>query len=158
MYNMKNYFSYDTPAGEVFILAEGADILRIDFSMKEQFAGAERRETPVIMEAGRQLGEYFEGRRKRFDLPLRPVGTPFQMKVWAVLATIPYGATWSYGQVAGASGSPKAARAVGMANNRNPISIVVPCHRVIGSDGKLVGYGGGLDKKSILLELESRNK
>jgi len=102
------------------------------------------------------LQAYLDGRLTVFSLPLAPVGTPFQRRVWAVLETIPYGETWSYQRVAAAVGNPKAARAVGMANNRNPIAIIIPCHRVIGADGSLVGYGGGLSHKAWLLALEKR--
>lgn len=102
-----------------------------------------------------QLEEYFAGKRQTFDLELSPRGTEFQMKVWSALRTIGYGQTRSYGQVAAQVGRPRASRAVGLANGRNPISIVVPCHRVIGADGSLTGYGGGLDNKKILLDLEA---
>jgi methylated-DNA-[protein]-cysteine S-methyltransferase len=101
-----------------------------------------------------QLNEYFSGIRQQFELPLAPVGTPFQLRVWQALATIPYGQTMSYRQIAEAIGRPEAARAVGAANGRNPLSIVVPCHRVIGNDGQLTGYAGGLAAKRCLLELE----
>ncbi len=104
--------------------------------------------------AARQLAEYFAGHRTAFDLPLRPAGTQFQRRVWAALQTIPYGQTWSYGQLADAIGNASASRAVGLANGRNPIAVVIPCHRVIGSDGSLTGYGGGLDRKRYLLGLE----
>ena len=104
--------------------------------------------------AFRQLDEYFSGTRRSFELPLRLCGTPFQQRVWSALCEIPYGETRSYRDIAEAVGSPRAYRAVGMANNRNPILILVPCHRVIGADGALVGYGGGLDMKRALLELE----
>lgn len=109
----------------------------------------------ILAEAARQLGAYFAGRLRTFDLPLDPAGTPFQKLVWTELNRIPYGETRSYGQVARALGQPGAARAVGIANNRNPNAIVTPCHRVIGSDGKLVGFGGGLPAKAYLLALES---
>ncbi len=105
--------------------------------------------------AADQLAAYFAGRLTEFTLPLAPVGTPFQRRVWAGLREIPYGETWSYGQLAGKIGSPAAARAVGLANGRNPIAVVIPCHRVIGSDGSLTGYGGGLDRKRYLLNLEA---
>ncbi len=105
-------------------------------------------------EASRQLAEYFRGRRTRFDLRLNPEGTPFQRAVWNALADIPFGETRSYGDVARAVGRPRAVRAVGLANGRNPLPIVVPCHRVIGRTGKLVGYGGGLRVKQALLDLE----
>jgi methylated-DNA-[protein]-cysteine S-methyltransferase len=104
----------------------------------------------------RQLVEYFAGRRTVFDLPLRPSGNDFQLAVWEQLTRIPYGETRSYGHVARALGDPGAAQAVGAANGRNPLSIVVPCHRVIGADGSLVGYGGGLPRKRFLLDLEQR--
>jgi len=105
--------------------------------------------------ATRQLGDYFEGKRQDFDLPLALEGTPFQKKVWLALADIPYGETISYAELARRIGSPKAVRAVGSANGQNPIPIVLPCHRVIGSDGKLRGYAGGLDMKARLLRLEN---
>jgi methylated-DNA-[protein]-cysteine S-methyltransferase len=108
----------------------------------------------VLKAAERQLGEYFAGNRNTFDLPLAAVGTPFQRRVWDALRKIPYGETISYGELARRVGQPTAARAVGLANGKNPISIVVPCHRVIGSSGKLIGYGGGLGRKQTLLALE----
>jgi methylated-DNA-[protein]-cysteine S-methyltransferase len=111
---------------------------------------------PVLLEAERQLGEYFAGLRTAFALPLNPSGTPFQRKVWAALLTIPYGQTRSYGQIASQIGHPGAVRAVGAANGRNPVSIVAPCHRVIGSTGKLTGFAGGLAVKAQLLALEGR--
>jgi methylated-DNA-[protein]-cysteine S-methyltransferase len=104
----------------------------------------------------RQLGEYFAGERTAFDLPLRPVGSDFELAVWDQLTHIPYGATRSYGYVAKAVGEPGGAQAVGAANGRNPLAIVVPCHRVIGADGSLVGFGGGLPRKRFLLDLEQR--
>jgi methylated-DNA-[protein]-cysteine S-methyltransferase len=104
--------------------------------------------------ATRQLGEYFAGTRTEFDLPLAPRGTPFQERVWAALREIPYGETTSYGELAERIGSPGAARAVGLANGRNPIGIVVPCHRVVGSTGALTGYGGGIETKRRLLDAE----
>ena len=107
-------------------------------------------------EAVRQLNAYFAGTLRQFDLPLAPAGTPFQQRVWQALREIPYGQTVSYGELAREIGRPAAVRAVGAANGRNPLAIVVPCHRVIGSDGRLVGYGGGLPAKSLLLELERR--
>lgn len=112
--------------------------------------------TPLLENAARQLEEYFAGRRRQFALPLAPQGTAFQQKVWAALCAIPYGETRSYLQIAQAVGDARACRAVGMANHRNPISIVVPCHRVVGANGSLTGYGGGLEIKQTLLELERR--
>lgn len=113
-------------------------------------------ETPLHREVKRQLAEYFSGARKVFDLPLAMAGTDFQKRCWAALREIPYGETRSYGDMARAVGSPKAFRAVGMANHRNPIAIIVPCHRVVGSNGSLTGFGGGLDVKAFLLSLEKK--
>lgn len=108
----------------------------------------------VLPAATRQLAEYFAGQRRHFDLPLALRGTAFQERVWQALTEIPYGATWSYGRLAERIGNPRAVRAVGLANGRNPISILVPCHRVIGADGSLTGYGGGLERKQWLLAHE----
>lgn len=119
-------------------------------------AGAEYGETPLLAEAKRQLEEYFRGERKAFNLPLAPRGTPFQLRCWDALQKIPYGATATYADIARAAGSPKGFRAAGLANNRNPIAIIIPCHRVIGSNGALVGFGGGLEVKAYLLRLEAR--
>ncbi|MCK0113714.1 methylated-DNA--[protein]-cysteine S-methyltransferase [Ornithinimicrobium sp. F0845] len=110
----------------------------------------------VLRSAATQLSAYFTGGRTEFDLPLAPRGTDFQRQVWALLLTIPYGTTSSYGELAARLGSPGASRAVGLANGRNPISIVVPCHRVVGSTGQLTGYGGGIERKRTLLALEER--
>lgn len=114
----------------------------------------EEKTTPLLQKVQDQLKEYFAGKRRQFDIPLAPEGTPFQLKAWEGLRTIPYGQTRTYKQMAEYANCPLGYRAIGMANNRNPISIIVPCHRVIGSDGKLVGFGGGLDKKELLLDLE----
>jgi len=116
--------------------------------------GCEKKETPLIKKAAQQFDEYFDGKRKSFNLPLGLSGTDFQIKVWNALQNIPYGETISYGELATIIGNPKASRAVGMANNRNPIPIIIPCHRVIGHDGSLTGYAGGLELKRLLLELE----
>ncbi|TAL08984.1 MAG: methylated-DNA--[protein]-cysteine S-methyltransferase [Porticoccaceae bacterium] len=110
--------------------------------------------SPLIREAVRQLRAYFAGRLTRFELPLNPAGTAFQKSVWQALLAVPHGATASYGEIAAAVGNPRASRAVGLANGRNPIAIVVPCHRIIGRDGSLTGYGGGLDRKRWLLAHE----
>ena len=110
--------------------------------------------TPLLAEAIRQLTAYFEGALRDFDLPLAPVGTPFQRAVWDELRRIPYGQTRSYGEIARRLGIPQASRAIGMANHKNPISIVIPCHRVIGGNGQLVGYASGLDIQRGLLSLE----
>ena len=111
---------------------------------------------PALEQAVTQLREYFAGQRRAFTVPLSLHGTPFQQKAWAALCDIPYGETRSYGQQAAALGNPKASRAVGMANHRNPVMIFVPCHRVVGANGRLVGYAGGLDMKQALLELEKK--
>ena len=116
--------------------------------------GAGEAPTPLLRETEKQLLEYFSGKRREFSLPLAPLGTPWQRRVWDALLTIPYGETRSYREIARLVGNPKAARAVGLANNRNSILIVIPCHRVIGADGSLVGYGSGLPIKERLLALE----
>lgn len=121
-------------------------------------AGETTEPGPVLILAAKQLREYFEGSRRRFDLPLNPAGSEFQLDVWKKLLAIPYGETESYGAVAGALGRPKAARAVGGAAHRNPLAVVIPCHRVVGADGSLTGFAGGLAVKRELLELERRNK
>jgi methylated-DNA-[protein]-cysteine S-methyltransferase len=144
-------YSYETVLGSVTFVEEDGALLAI--STHRTFEGMEQ-ETPLIKEAYRQLSEYLKGERKGFDLPLLIKGTTFQQQVWKALLEIPYGETRSYKQIAVAIGNPKAVRAVGMANNRNPLLIVVPCHRVIGADGKLVGYGAGIEKKEFLLRLE----
>ena len=114
------------------------------------------REAEPFKTAAVQLDAYFAGRLTRFDLPLAPVGSVFQQRVWAALQEIPYGQTESYGELAERIGSPGGARAVGLANGKNPITIIIPCHRVVGADGSLTGYGGGLDRKKLLLDLETR--
>jgi methylated-DNA-[protein]-cysteine S-methyltransferase len=117
---------------------------------------SEREDHPVLLAARRQLEEYFAGERVSFDLPLEPSGTPFQQAVWMALREIPLGATWSYGDLARHVGRAGAARAVGAANGKNPLSIIVPCHRVVGSDGTLTGYAGGVPVKRWLLDHEQR--
>ena len=110
---------------------------------------------PLLLEAAGQLSAYFAGERREFDLPLAPRGTPFQREVWAAVAAVPYGETATYAQIAAAVGRPSACRAVGAANGRNPVPVIVPCHRIIGAAGALTGYGGGLDRKRSLLDLEA---
>ena len=144
-------FTYETILGSVTFVEENGTLLAV--TTHRSYEGI-CQETPLIKEACRQLSEYLKGERKTFDLPLNPKGTDFQKCVWRALCDIPYGETRTYKQIAEAIGNPKAVRAVGMANNRNPITIIVPCHRVIGANGKLVGYGGGLEMKEILLRLE----
>ena len=116
----------------------------------------EERPSPVLEQAARELEKYFAGAMRAFTVPLSPEGTEFQKKVWEALCTIPYGETRSYGEIAAQIGNPKAYRAVGGANNKNPIMIFIPCHRVIGADGSLVGFGGGIDAKKFMLDLERK--
>ncbi len=155
---MKNIFYYNTKVGKIGIEENGIAITKVDFINKELQEEIieinETNETALLKEGIKQLNEYLDGKRSSFDLPLEPKGTEFQKKVWNALKEIPYGETRSYGEIAKIIGNEKAARAVGMANNKNPIAIIVPCHRVIGANGKLVGYAGGLDLKERLLTLE----
>lgn len=149
---MKTYaFAFETPL--CVLTAEEKDgaltALRFGGSVTRTYAP-----TPLLAQTQRQLQEYFAGERREFTLPLAPEGTPFQRAVWEALLTIPYGETASYGEIAKRIGSERAARAVGMANNRNPIPIIIPCHRVIGVSGALTGYAGGLLLKEKLLFLE----
>lgn len=153
---MKNVYFYETEIGTIGIADNGEAITDLYFG-NEMDAHMSICETELIKKAWAQLSEYFSGKRRAFDLPLCFEGTEFQKKVWSALCEIPYGETRSYKQVAEAAGSPKACRAVGMANNRNKISIIAPCHRVIGADGSMVGYGGGLHIKEKLLQLEKEN-
>ncbi len=148
---MKSRYHYETPIGVVCIEESENAITGLWFHEEKD---PMETETPLLKEAGRQLTEYFEKKRKVFDLPLKPEGTNFQKRVWAALCTIPYGQTRSYGEIAKQIGNEKACRAVGGANNKNPIMIFIPCHRVIGANGSLVGFGGGLPAKKYMLELE----
>lgn len=158
----------ETPVGLLTLTESDGALVRIAFGGEgargaggaseeycEERAGGECDEAPLLDEAARQLEEYFTGRRREFDLPLAPAGTPFQCAVWAALRGIPYGETRSYKQIASAVGRPAACRAVGMANHRNPLPIVIPCHRVVGASGALTGYAGGLDIKRKLLAVET---
>ncbi len=140
-----------SPLGLLELYEERGALVRLSFSPCPEHIDSP---TPLLLEASTQLMDYFQGNRTSFDLPLTPGGTPFQQSVWNALCTIPYGETKSYGQIAAQIGNPKGARAVGMANNKNPLPIFIPCHRVIGADRKLVGYAGGLDTKIFLLGLE----
>ena len=151
---MKKKFIYPMDFG-VLTIAE-VDGIITDLTVHGVKDGIEE-ETLVIKEAYHQLKDYLAGARNEFDLPLAPQGTEFQKQVWQALQTIPYGETRSYKDIAIQIGNPKASRAIGMANNKNPIFIVIPCHRVIGANGKLVGYGGGLDLKQRLLKLETKS-
>ena len=154
---MKSKFCYDFSSVKIAVAEENGAITHVCFCGKKSeklLAGFSHSETPLIQKAASQLREYFDGKRTAFDLPLALCGTDFQNAVWKALQTIPYGQTRSYKDIALLVGSPKAYRAVGMANNRNPIAIIVPCHRVVGSDGSLTGYAGGLAVKERLLALE----
>lgn len=151
---MGAYFKYETLIGNLWIAEKDSQIVGISFWNK--FPDFEEKETSVIKKAIKQLQEYFSGKRNTFDLPLNPLGTTFQQAVWTALLKIPYAETYSYKRIAEMIGNPKASRAVGLANNRNPIAIIIPCHRVVGSNGKLIGYAGGLNIKETLLELEKK--
>lgn len=142
------------PELELRLVTGAAGIRAVEFRPDYRSPGQEVADDHVLLEGVRQLRAYFGGELRHFDLPLDPQGTEFQRRVWMKLLTIPYGETRSYAEIAGAVGSPKAVRAVGAANGSNPIAIVIPCHRVIGSNGKLTGYGGGLPLKQRLLALE----
>ena len=158
----KNIYFYETntPIGKIGIATTENNSHITDLTWESDLENLKMEnnfqvcETDLIKRAKKQLFEYFEKKRKNFNLPLLKVGTPFQSLVWNTLEKIPYGETRSYKDIAIAIGNPKAVRAVGMANNQNKIAIFTPCHRVIGADGKLVGYGGGLHIKRFLLELE----
>ena len=156
----KRYFSrvLTTDIGPLTLIADGEALVGVRFGSE---AGSPhspeptgRSEPPLLMEAARQIGEYLQGERRVFDVPIRLEGTDFQLRVWNALRTIPYGQTRTYAEVAAQIGRPKAVRAVGGANHRNPLPLLVPCHRVVGADGSLVGFGGGLEVKRRLLELE----
>ena len=153
---MKKYkYHYDSPVGRLFLAEVDGAITDLVFTPIED---AEKKQTPVLSLACDILREYFAGERREFDIPMKfIVGTEFQQKAWNALSDIPYGQTRSYQDQANAIGSPKACRAVGSANGKNPISIFVPCHRVIGANKSLTGYGGGLDIKKFLLELEAQH-
>lgn len=150
---VKNTFYYETPIGKITICDNESHITDLHFG-EVHLEDSNIIETKLIKEAYNQLKEYFNKERKKFELPLALQGTEFQIKVWNALREIPYGETCSYKDIAVKVGNEKASRAVGMANNRNPIAIFIPCHRVIGANGKLVGYAGGLDIKEKLLNLE----
>ena len=158
------YFTMPSPVGELLLTATDEGLTRVwfeehrhggprsvEWQRAAEVGGAAER---ILRDAREQLDAYFAGKRKSFDLPLAAAGTPFQERVWKALRTIPFGHTTSYGEIATRMGEPKAMRAVGAANGRNPISIVVPCHRVIGANGDLTGFGGGIERKRWLLEHE----
>lgn len=145
----------DSPVGPLLLTSDGSALTRLLFDT-EPDPGWSTEPCELLDRVVAELAEYFRGERTGFDIPLEPAGTPFQRGVWDALRAIPYAETINYGQLASRVGNPRASRAVGLANGRNPISIVVPCHRVIGANGSLTGYGGGLDRKRTLLDLERR--
>jgi methylated-DNA-[protein]-cysteine S-methyltransferase len=152
------YTRTDSPIGELLLTGDGSALKglhmqegRRPMTIRPEWTRAEEPFAEVVA----QLAEYFDGERREFDLPLAPWGTPFQLRVWNALRAIPYGQTASYGEIARQVGVPSAPRAVGVANGLNPIAVVVPCHRVIGADGSLTGFGGGLERKRLLLDLEA---
>ena len=147
------YAYVESPIGELLLAGDEHALHELHFAGAKPDPGWEHDPT-ALAEPARQLREYFAGERTEFDLELVMAGTPFQRAVWDLLREIPYGQTTTYGALANALGRPDRARAVGAANGRNPIAIIVPCHRVIGADGSLIGFGGGLDRKQALLELE----
>lgn len=155
MSGISNYYVYNTPLGRLTIASDGSSITHVLFGACE-LEGI-KRPTALTNMASNQLQEYLAGKRKAFDLPLAPSGTEFQLRVWHALRDIPYGETRTYAEVAEMIGSPRSSRAVGSANNRNPIAMIIPCHRVIGAGGNLVGYAAGLHIKRWLLDMEARN-
>ena len=156
------YVIVESPIGPLTMVAEDGDLTGLYMDEQSHRPGGETFGFPgdadaePFASAAKQLMAYFSGELTSFDLPLAPEGTPFQRRVWAALQTIPYGQTRSYGELARQIGSESASRAVGLANGKNPIALVIPCHRVIGADGSLTGYGGGLDRKRFLLDLEAK--
>jgi methylated-DNA-[protein]-cysteine S-methyltransferase len=150
---MLNFF-FESEIGRIGITEKDGRITNVYITNDEFPQDTLLYETPLLKEAVKQLKDYFAGELKEFSLPLEPSGTAFMKQVWSALREIPYGETASYKDIAVKIGSPKAARAVGLANNRNPIPIFIPCHRVIGADGSLTGYRGGLEMKKKLLDLE----
>lgn len=156
--------SVESPVGKLRLFATDAGLRAVLWPRQnhEQWRGkaepVERANHPVLLRAVKQLEEYFTNCRRVFDVPLDPVGTPFQLQAWLQLRDIPYGATRTYGEQAAAMGRPTASRAVGAANGRNPLSIFVPCHRVIGANGSLTGFAGGIEIKRFLLALEGKNE
>ena len=156
---MTDYARIASPLGEILAAAENGAIIGLWFEGQKYFpeipeGWRENAASPAIARCAKQLGEYFAGKRDRFDLPLAPRGTAYQQRIWREIAAIPFGKTLSYAELAKRAGNGDAARAAGAATGRNPVSIVIPCHRVIGSKGALTGYAGGLDRKTRLLGLE----
>jgi len=152
---MNTYF-YDTLIGRIGIVENGNNITNVYFATDTLPQNMTEQETPLLREASQQLNSYLMGKLKTFTLPLAPIGTLFMKQVWTELCAVPYGQTASYKAIAVKIGNEKAARAVGLANNRNPIPIFIPCHRIIGANGALTGYRGGLELKKILLNMEGQ--
>ncbi len=140
---------FDTPAGRLTVAVDSQAVCSLSFG-----GCAHNDCTALLRDAEKQISEYFSGKRRKFDLPLKLSGSPFQLRVWNELLNIPYGQTASYSEIARILGNPKACRAVGNANNKNPIPLLVPCHRVVGKNGSLTGYAGGIEFKKFLLDLE----
>jgi methylated-DNA-[protein]-cysteine S-methyltransferase len=152
------YTLLDSPIGELLLTGDGRALTGLHMQeapRPRRLDASWRRADEAFAPARAQLEEYFAGRRRAFELELAPAGSPFELRVWEALLEIPYGETASYGEIAARVGAPSAARAVGLANGRNPIAVIVPCHRVIGANGSLTGYGGGLERKRLLLDLEA---
>lgn len=147
---------YNSPIGAIEVASDEDSIIRLDFV--EELGKNDENSPEILKKAIKQLDEYFQGKRKIFDLKLGVEGTAFQQRVWQQLIKVPFGSTATYGEIAKAVGNEKASRAVGGANNKNKIAIVIPCHRVVGSQGKMVGYAGGLWRKEWLLQHEKQNK
>lgn len=143
-----------SPLGDLLVAAESGALVIVHFAPFIPPDGEPSPDDPLLARAVRELAEYFAGERREFDVPVGPPGTPFQQSVWAELRRVPYGETATYAQIAARMGVPGAVRAVGSANGRNPVGVLVPCHRVIGSDGNLRGYAGGVERKRALLALE----
>jgi methylated-DNA-[protein]-cysteine S-methyltransferase len=152
------YTRMESPIGELLLVGDGHALHGLHMQEGGTAVAVDPEWRPAdgaFAHVRRQLSEYFDGERVEFDVPLAMAGTPFQRRVWDALREIPYGETTTYGELAQHVGRPSASRAVGLANGRNPIAVIVPCHRVIGSDGSLTGYGGGLERKRLLLDLEA---
>ena len=158
---MQYYDFYESPHGQMLLVAEEEGLAGVHFEGEKyypQIAGAWKRDAQhaLLRQAKRELAEYFARERQRFDIPLTPQGTKFQRTVWDAISTVAFGETITYGELARRAGSPTSVRAAGAATGRNPLTIMVPCHRIVGSTGSLTGYAGGLERKRALLALESR--
>ena len=152
------YTTFDSPIGELLLTGDGRGLQRLSMQLAPRPVAIDplwERDERSFTEVREQLEQYFDGARREFEVELDLIGNPFELRVWDALLEIPYGETVSYGHIATELGQPSAARAVGLANGRNPVALIVPCHRVIGSDGSLTGYGGGLERKQFLLDLEA---